>query len=136
MSEFDVTDTFSTRGEDRVADSGPGFDFNAFKAAHEGQDIEAWLSFYGDNAQWVSYRHANPPRNPHVLTGREQIGAFLKRMKASEVHLSIRDEVLNSQRSAFCVICTLPNGCRVIEHVIIHHPDGKIVRQVDVEAWD
>lgn len=112
------------------------FDFKAFKAAHERQDVEIWLSFYENKAQWISYRHANPPRDPHVLTGRKEIGAFLKRVKASNVHLSVRDEVLTPQRSAFCVMCTLPNGYRIIEHVIIHHPDGKIVRQVDVEAWD
>lgn len=112
------------------------FDFKAFKAAFELQDIEAWSSFYSDNAEWVSYRHINPPRSPHVLAGRQQIEAVLKRVKASEVRLSISDEVLNPQRSAFCVMCTLPSGYRVIEHVIIHHPDGTIVRQVDVEAWD
>jgi hypothetical protein len=119
----------------RVTDTGPSFDFSAFKAAYEGQDIEAWLSFYSDKAEWVCYRDANPPRALHVLTGREQIGAFLSRVKANDVHLSISDEVLNPHRSAFCVMRTLPNGYRVIEHVIIHHPDGKIVRQVDVEAW-
>ena len=117
-----------------VAES--SFDFNAFKAAFERQDIEAWSSFYSDNAEWVSYRHINPPRSPHVLAGRKRIEAVLKRVKASEVQLSISDEVLNPQRSAFCVMCTLPSGYRVIEHVIIHHPDGTIVRQVDVEVWD
>jgi hypothetical protein len=73
----------------RVIDTGPTFDFSAFKAAYEGQDIEAWLSFYCDNAEWVCYRHANPPRAPHVLTGREQIAAFLSRVKANDVHLSM-----------------------------------------------
>jgi hypothetical protein len=34
------------------------------------------------------------------------------------------------------VTCTLPNGNRIIEHVIIHHRAGRILRQVDVEAWD
>ena len=93
-----------------VAAAESSFDFNAFKAAFERQDLEAWSSFYSDNAEWVSYRHINPPRSPHILAGREQIEAVLKRLKASEVQLSLSDEVLNPRRSAFCVMCTLPSG--------------------------
>lgn len=114
----------------------PSFDFDAYKAAVESLDIDAWCEFYAANAEWVSYRHTNPPRDPHILTGRLQIKAFLSRVKTNEVRLSISDEVLNRQRSAFCVTCTLPSDYRVIEHVIVHHPEGIIVRQVDVEAWD
>jgi hypothetical protein len=48
----------------------------------------------------------------------------------------LSDEVIGPARAAFCVTCTLPNGNRIIENVIIHHRAGKIIRQVDVEAWD
>ena len=50
--------------------------------------------------------------------------------------LEIGDEVIGPDRAAFRVWCTLPDGRRIIEHVIIHYADGKITRQVDVEAWD
>jgi hypothetical protein len=114
----------------------PTFDFGSFKQAFEAQDIELWLSFYDDGAEWIEYRHNAPPRAPNRMVGREQIGAFLGRVKSSNVRLSLGDEVLGPQRAAFCVICTLPNGNRIIENVIVHHAHGKIVRQVDVEAWD
>jgi hypothetical protein len=122
--------------EDTVVFAKLSFDFGAYKTAVETLNIDAWCSFYAANAEWVSYRHTNPPRDPHILTGSAQIKEFLNRVKANEVRLSISDEVLNPQRSAFCVTCTLPSGYRVIEHVIIHHPEGRITRQVDVEAWD
>ncbi len=117
-------------------ESAGGFDFDAFKHAFEMQDIAAWLSFYDEGAEWIEYRHSSPPRNPNRMVGREQIGAFLDRVKASNVQLSIQDEVLGPTRAAFCVIVTMASGNRIIENVIVHHANGKIVQQVDVEAWD
>jgi hypothetical protein len=112
------------------------FDFAAFKQAFETQDVEGWLAFYDDQAEWVEYRHKNPPRAPNRMTAKDASGAFLHRVKGSNVQLSLSDEVIGPTRAAFCVTCTLPNGDRIIENVIVHHKQGKIARQVDVEAWD
>jgi hypothetical protein len=60
----------------------------------------------------------------------------LARVKSSDVRLELSDEVLGTTRAAFCVTCTLPDGRRIIENVIVHLKEGKIIRQVDVEAWD
>ncbi len=46
------------------------------------------------------------------------------------------DEVIGPDRAAFRVWVTLRDGRRIVEHVIIHYADGRITRQVDVEAWD
>ena len=114
----------------------PGFDFASFKQAFETQDVERWLAFYDDQAEWLEYRHKNPPRAPNRMIGKDAISAFLHRVKGSNVRLSLSDEVIGPTRAAFCVTCTLPNGNRIIENVIVHHKHGKIIRQVDVEAWD
>jgi hypothetical protein len=37
---------------------------------------------------------------------------------------------------AFSLTCTFTDGRRTIEHTILHLKDGKITRQVEVEAWD
>jgi len=113
------------------------FDFNAFKQAFESQDVDAWASFFAEDAQWIEYRHTHPPRSPNRMAGREQISAFLSRVKSSNVSLVITDEIIGPDRAAFCVTCTLEDGIRrIIEHVIIHYTNGSITRQVDVEAWD
>lgn len=112
------------------------FDFSAFKRAFVAQDISAWLEFFDENAEWVEYKHAHPPRAPRRMVGREQIAGFLRGVKASNVTLAIEDEVIGAGRAAFRVWCTLPDGRRIIEHVIIEFPNGRITRQVDVEAWD
>lgn len=112
------------------------FDFAGFRRAFVEQDVPAWAAYFADDGQWIEYKHTHPPRSPRVLQGRTEISDFLTGVKASKVSLEISDEVVGPDRAAFCVWCTLADGRRIIEHVIIHYTNGKITRQVDVEAWD
>lgn len=70
------------------------------------------------------------------MNRQREIADFLGCVRSSKVRLEIDDEVIGANRSSFCVWCTLPDGRRIIEHVIIHYANGTITRQVDVEAWD
>jgi SnoaL-like domain len=112
------------------------FDFAGFKRAFTEQDVPAWAAYFADDGEWIEYKHTHPPRAPRVMQGRREIAEFLGRVKSSNVKLEIEDEVIGPGRAAFRVWCTLPDERRIIEHVIIHYENGKIVRQVDVEAWD
>jgi ketosteroid isomerase-like protein len=113
-----------------------GFDFAAFKEAFEGKDLDRWVPFYADDAEWTEYRHLSPPRAPNRMIGRQQIAEFLARVCGADFGVSVADEVVTADRVAFSVDCVFPDGNRIFEHVITHIEDGKIVRQVDVEAWD
>ena len=120
-----------------MSTSGQNFDFDAFKQAFLSQDVDRWLTFYASDAEWIEYRHSNPPRAPNRMVGQSEIKDFLNRIKASNVSIAITDEILGPTRAAFCVTCTLSDGVRrIIEHVIIHYSHGRITRQTDVEAWD
>lgn len=112
------------------------FDFEAFRRAVEGQLVDEWLSFYSDDAEWIEYRHNAPPRAPNRMVGKAEIGSFLKRVKQSNVQISMTDQVLGAERAAFCLSVELPGGKQIIENVIVHLKNGRIVREVDVEAWD
>ena len=112
------------------------FNFEAFKRAFEAKDAEAWLSFFTPDAEWIEYRDKAPPKAPNRMVGTQQIGDFLRRVSTTDIVLAITDEVLGQERAAFCVTCAFPDGNKIIENVIVHLQDGKIVRQVDVEAWD
>lgn len=116
--------------------AGSSFDFAGFKRAVVEQDAPAWAAYFAPDAQWIEYKHTHPPRSPRVMNGRREIEEFLARVKASGVSLEIGDEVLGPDRAAFRIWCGLADGRRIIEHVIIHHANGRITRQVDVEAWD
>ena len=116
--------------------SSRSFDFPGFKRVFEDQDVEGWLSYYDDSAEWLEYRHANPPRSPNRMAGKKEIGAFLGRVKGSNVQLKITDEIVGETRAAFCLTVVMASGKRIIEHIIVHYANGRIVKQVDVEAWD
>lgn len=116
--------------------STPAFDYAAYRAAFEAKDVRAWLAFYADDAEWVEYRHGNPPRAPNVMRGRGEIGAFLERVAQMPIGLALDREVVGDERIAFEVTCDMGNGGRIVENVICDVRDGQIVRQVDVEAWD
>jgi ketosteroid isomerase-like protein len=122
---------------ERAADlPAAGFDYAAFRRACEAKDVAAWLPFYADDAEWVEYRQSDPPRSPHRLTGRTAIGEFLTMVAHADVVLELGAEVVGTARAAFRVTVTRGDGRRIIEHVILELRDGRIARQVEVEAWD
>lgn len=75
-------------------------------------------------------------RVPNRITGKAQIGDFLRRIKAANIGLAIDDEVIGDGRAASRLTAVLGNYKRVIENVIIQTQASKIVRQTAVEAWD
>lgn len=112
------------------------FDFPAFKRGFEAQDVEVWLAFFAPDAEWWEYRPDAPPRSPIRMVGREAIRAKLTRVVGYGLEQVISDEVIGEERIAFAFLVTMPDGRHLIEHVILHLANGKIARQVDVEAWD
>ncbi len=112
------------------------FDFVGFKTAMERKDSDSWLGFYADEAEWTEYRHFSPPRDPNRMVGKEQIADFIWRVCSSDVDIIIADEVIASDRIAFSIDVTLPDGKRIFEHTIANIENDKITPQVDVEAWD
>lgn len=112
------------------------FDLEAFVRAAENLDFDAWVACYAPDAQWWEYRHANPPRSPHVMAGANAIAEHLRGVCEAPLTIAIDSEVPGETRSAFMLTVTMPDGRRIIENVIVEHPDGLITRQTDVEAWD
>ena len=70
------------------------------------------------------------------MIGKQQIADFLARVCEANFGITAADEVITKERIAFSVACAFPDGKHVFEHVIAKLEDGKIARQVDVEARD
>ena len=102
----------------------------------EARDAERWAAYYAPDAEWREYRHADPPRAPHVMRGRDEIGSFVRGVAAAKIELRLDNEVVDDRRAAFTLTVTRADGGRIIENVIIEHRDGLVTRQTDVEAWD
>jgi ketosteroid isomerase-like protein len=112
------------------------FNFQAYRLACETKDAASWIDFFADDAEWLEYRNQDPPSRPRRLSGKAEIREYVDWLAASPLARSIENELVGTDRVAFRIWTDLRAGLRVVEHVMLEIVDGKIHRQVDVEAWD
>ena len=112
------------------------FDLDGFRAVVEARDVERWTAFYDADAEWIEYRHADPPRAPNVMRGHDVIRRFVEGVAAAPLRIDTGNPVLDERRAAFTLTVTREDGRRIVENVILEHRDGLVTRQIDVEAWD
>src|SRR5919112_1476532 len=86
----------------------------AYRDALERRDAHALLDVFADDAVLVSYSERNRPSSAHT----------------------IEDAVVGDDRFAGTERCVYASGEHVVSTFICHLRDGKIARQVGVEAWD
>jgi ketosteroid isomerase-like protein len=111
-------------------------DFEQLRRAEEQRDLDAMLDLYADDAEVRIVNRATPPSSPYVLRGKEEIGEYLRDVFGREMTHSIENEVVGEDRLAFNVACEYPDGTRVLASENMQLRDGKVVRQVEVVAWD
>jgi len=113
-----------------------GLDFEALRRAIEERDAETLVGFYADDAELRTVNRNSTPSSPQVLRGKEEIAGYLRDVFGREMTHHIEMEVVGENRIAFNEACEYPDGTRVLGAETLELRDGKIVRQVNVEAWD
>jgi ketosteroid isomerase-like protein len=113
-----------------------GLDFMALRRAIEQSDFDSLMNFYAENAELYSVNRNTPPSSPEVLRGKEAIAERLEDVCGRDMTHRVEDEVVGQGRIAFNEACEYPDGLRVLAAMTLEVRDGKIVRQVNVEAWD
>lgn len=113
-----------------------GFDFEALRRAEEQHDLDSMLSFYAEDAEIVIVNRNAPPSSPFELHGKEEIADYLSDVFGRDLTHRIEQEVVGEDRVAYNVACEYPDGTRVLAAENLEVRDGKIVRQVEVVAWD
>lgn len=111
-------------------------DFEALRRAAEHNDAETLADLYAEDAEVLIVNRETPPSSPHVLHGREAIAEYLKDVCGRDIKSRIESEVVGEERIAFNEACEYPDGTRVLSATTLEMQDGKIARQVSVEAWD
>lgn len=111
-------------------------DFEVLRRAYEERDAELATSLYADDAEVRVIDRNNPPSSPFELHGKEEIGDYLRDAVSRDIKHHIENEVIGEDRVAFNVACEYPDGNRVFCAGILEVRDGKIVRDVSVQAWD
>ena len=113
-----------------------GFDFEAMRRGIEGLDAEALVGIYADDAELLIVNKNATPSSPRVLRGKGEISAYLRDVCGREMTHRVENEVVGDERITFFEACEYPDGTRVLGAQSLELRDGKISRQVNVEAWD
>ncbi len=113
-----------------------GLDFEALRRGIEQSDAETLIGLYADDAEVRIVNRRTPPSSPHVLRGKEEIAEYLREGYGMEMEHRVENEVIGEDRVAFNIACRYPDGLRVLYAATLEVRDGKIVREVGVEAWD
>ena len=113
-----------------------GLDFEALRQAIENLDAELLVSLYADDAEMRTVNRYTTPSSPKVLHGKEEIAEHLADVCGRAMTHRIEDEVVGAERVAFNEVCEYPDGTKVLCAATLEVQEGKIYRQVNVEAWD
>jgi ketosteroid isomerase-like protein len=111
-------------------------DFEVLRRAQEQRDLDAMLDLYADDAEMRIVNRNTPPSSPYVVRGKEAIAEYLRDVFGRDMSHSIENEVVGEDRVAFNVACEYADGTRVLASENLEVRDGKVVRQVEVVAWD
>ena len=112
------------------------FDIDALSRAIEQRDVAGQLAMFADDAEVVEYDKDHPPASPQVARGKEQIGKVLADVFSRDMKHRVFGAVVNGDRAAYGIECEYPDGNRVTCAALLDLRDGKIVRQVGLQAWD
>jgi hypothetical protein len=112
------------------------FDAAALRRAFSQRDATAVLSLYSDDAKLELVDAENTPSRPRVVEGREEIEAHLKDILGRDMKHEIDIVAVGSDSVGYTLRCAYPDGSRVLCASTAELRDGKIVREVGVQAWD
>ena len=111
-------------------------DFEDLRRAQEQRDLDAMLDLYPEDAEIRIVNRNTPPSSPYVLRGKEEIAEYLRDVFSRDMSHSIENEIVGDDRLAYNVAYEYPDGTMVPASENLEMRDGKVVRQVEVVAWD
>jgi ketosteroid isomerase-like protein len=112
------------------------FDFEVLRQAIENLDANRLVSLYADDAEMLTVNRYTTPSSPKVLKGKEEIAEHLRDVCGRAMTHRVENEVIGENRVAFNEACEYPDGTRVLAAMTLEVRNGKVVHQVNVEAWD
>lgn len=108
----------------------------ALRRAIESRDGATLSGFYADDAVLRVIDQMHPPSDPQEIKGREAIAAYYDDVCGRTMTHSVDFGITEGDHLAFLQNCTYPDGKRVCCAATLDLRNGKIVRQVALQAWD
>lgn len=112
------------------------FDFGALRRGIEQLDADLLIDLYAHDAELRIVNRYTTPSSPRELHGHEEIAGYLRDVCGRAMTHRVENEVVGENRIAFNEACEYPGGTKVLCAATLDVRDGKIARQVNVEAWD
>jgi hypothetical protein len=112
------------------------FVFEALRQAIENLDANRLVGLYANDAEMLTVNRYTTPSSPKVLKGKEEIAEHLRDVCGRAMTHRVENEVIGEDRVAFNEACKYPDGTRVLAAMTLDVRNGKVVHQVNVEAWD
>jgi hypothetical protein len=111
-------------------------DVAALRRAYADRDAAGLLALYGEDATVEIVDAQNTPSHPRVLQGREAIGAHLEDVFTRDMTHAVDIVAASPDALGYSVRCTYADGMKVVCVANAELRDGKIVRELGVQAWD
>lgn len=122
--------------EDIVTTQQTTLDIDALRRGIESSDAALLLSLYADDAELRVIDRVRQPSKPLDLRGKAAIAAYLEDICGRAMTHCVEQVVAGDGQVAFTEACSYPDGTRVFCASMLDTRDGKIVHQVNVQAWD
>jgi len=106
------------------------------KRAIEGNDAETLIGLYADDAVLRIVDSIHPPSHPLELHGRSQIGEFFRDVCSRAMTHHVDQSLESDGHLAFTEECQYSSGLKVLSSAMADVSDGRITREVMVQAWD
>ncbi|MFA5530877.1 MAG: nuclear transport factor 2 family protein [Thiohalomonadaceae bacterium] len=109
------------------------------RTIHDGlehSDVSKLMSLYDDDAELRLIDHNHPPSSPCILSGKQAISEYFNDVLSRPLKHRVEDEVMGDSHMAYTDSCEYPDGSKVFTSSMLTLKDGKIVKEVDVQAWD
>lgn len=106
------------------------------RSALENRDFNGMMALFADDAELKVVDKTHPPSHPLELHGKSSIGDYLRDVLGRNMQHKVSGEVVGDGHLAYTEECEYPDGTRVFSNATISLKDGKIAREIQVQAWD
>lgn len=93
-------------------------------------------SLFHDDAECILIDKTRPPSEPLRRSGKEEIAEVNRQLFAADKTHRLDKLVASEDSVAFADACEYEDGTKVYCGAFLDVDDGKIARQVCVQAWD
>jgi hypothetical protein len=112
------------------------FDLAALRRGIEERDAECLIGLYAEDAELRVVDKTNTPSQPRVLHGKREIAEYLTDICGREMTHQVDHLMTDGRTVSFTEACQYPDGMRVLAQATMDLSDGRITRELAVQAWD